>query len=301
MAIEIKHAYTATGTDAENAEVGKAEWNAALATSMATNKILGRATAGAGAFEELSLSAEFTISGGTLALADAELLALAGLTSAANKLPYFTGSGTAALADLSDAGRNLIDDADIAAQRTTLGVLASTDILGKRTVNIPASSMLARTTNGAASSTEELATNDVMVRFFAFDATTSEAVQSVPIRMPKSWNEGAVQVEFLWRHPATTVNFGVVWAARATAFSNDDALDAAWGSAQQVADTGGTTADAYFTAFTSDLTIGGTPAAGDVVIFEFYRIPTDGSDTMAVDAHLISVTITYTIDAAKDD
>ena len=69
------------------------------------------------------ITATVTQDGDALAYTlDTELQALSSVTSAADALPYFTGSGTASVTTLSSFGRTLIDDTDAATARTTLDV-----------------------------------------------------------------------------------------------------------------------------------------------------------------------------------
>ena len=181
-----------------------------------------------------------------------------------------------------------------------LTAAAATDLgAGKHTVYIPASAMIARTTNGAAAGSVETTTSKIMFSTLDFDATTQEFGQ-FSVQMPKSWNESTVTAAFTWSHAATTTNFGAVFALEAVALSDGDAGDAAFGTAQQVADTGGTTNMIYRTSATSAITIAGSPAAEDWVVFQVKRVPADASDTMAVDARLHGVTLYITTDAITD-
>lgn len=70
----------------------------------------------------LSFTAVSTLAGGPFQDQNANLTSLAGLTLAADRGLYSTGADTLALFTLTAAGRALLDDADAAAQRTTLGI-----------------------------------------------------------------------------------------------------------------------------------------------------------------------------------
>ncbi|WP_000104821.1 phage tail protein [Escherichia coli] len=63
--------------------------------------------------------------------ADATLTALAGLATAADKLPYFTGNDTASLTTLTNVGRNILDKASTQAVIQYLGLSDASGYVGR--------------------------------------------------------------------------------------------------------------------------------------------------------------------------
>jgi hypothetical protein len=213
--------------------------------------------------------------------------------SSTGSLLNLSGSASVFITAPTSAIRNL-DAVNPSVARSNL------EIDGQQTIWVPAIAMVPRTTNPPALGSVETTTNRVMLRTLNFDTTTQEFAQFA-IQMPKSWDEGTIVAQFVWSHAATTTNFGVVWQLQAIGFTDDDAADAAFGTAQTATDTGGTTNDIYISPETAAITVAGTPAPEEWVVFQVARVPANASDTMAIDARLHGVKIHYTTNAARDD
>ena len=176
----------------------------------------------------------------------------------------------------------------------------SSSSIGQQTIGMPAGSMNPTTTNGASAATAELATNDVPKNYLAFDDSTEEYA-GFDTPMPKGWDEGTFVAQFYWYSDAATTG-DCIWGIQAVAVGDNDAQDAAYGTAQEVTDTTNSTAkDNNTSPETSAITAAGTPASEDLVQFKVYRKAADGSDTLVGDALLTAVRIHYTINAPTDD
>jgi hypothetical protein len=162
---------------------------------------------------------------------------------------------------------------------------------GSTNVWIPASAWIPRTTTGAGIDSREQSTNKINTDELLFDSGTDEFAQAM-IVMPSNWNAGTVTAKFHWT--ASTGSGNVVWGLQGRAYANDDALDQAMGTAQTATDTLTATNDVDISPATSAITLGGTAAAGNPVIFQVYRDADAAGDTLGADARLLGVEISYT-------
>lgn len=295
----------ATGTGTATVSIGTVTTGAAGSSATVTN--VGTSTA---AILDFTIPRGNTGAGSTIADGD-----YGDITVSGTGTTYTVDNAAITLAKMA----NLAEDRIIGRQSAgagvpealTIGVSAATDIPDRAAADsryiqrteslvhsiwIPASAMTAQTTNGAAVGTAETTTNDVMFPSYDFDQTTIEYVQA-HIAFGNSWNLSTVTAQFFWKSSGTG---DVIWGAQGVAISNDDLLDAAFGTAQTVTDTLIATTDLHVTSATAAITLAGTPADADLCVFRFYRNASSGSDTLNADAQLIGVKLNFTTNAADD-
>ena len=116
---------------------------------------------------------------------------------------------------------------------------------------------------------------------------------------PKSWNESTITFRAFFTVSGT--NTGTVsWALSGVATADDDAIDAAFGTA--VAPTAkahsGTSGDIDVTAESGNVTIAGSPSTDEMVFFNVMRDVS--ADNQSGDARLLGIQIFFTTDAAND-
>lgn len=112
---------------------------------------------------------------------------------------------------------------------------------------------------------------------------------------PKRWNNGTITFQPFWT--GTTGSGTVTFELQGVAVSNDDTLDTSFGSGQNSTDTFISADDLHIGPVSSAITIGGTPATGDMVWFRIYRRT---SDTFSSTAKLLGVKIFWTASAGND-
>lgn len=124
-----------------------------------------------------------------------------------------------------------------------------------------------------------------------FDQTSDEYAQWTLV-MPSDYDGGTITAVFYWTVTGGGAAESVRWGLQGRSYGDSDAIDQAWGVAQEVDDTWITDNDVHITTTTSSITLAGTPAAGELVQIRAY-CDADNSD-LGGDARLIAIRITFT-------
>jgi hypothetical protein len=206
------------------------------------------------------------------------------------------------IVDPSDSSKRIRLNADSISTSTDVVCSVKSDnavnlgSVGTHEIYIPAGAMYTVETNGAAYTARELGTNDIMISSFNFDTSTSEKAQ-FNWATPANWDAGTVKFKLYWTTTGGSSTQTVDFDLAGVAFANDNPMDTAVGTAQNVTDTWISDNDLHVSAYSSAITISGSPAAGELVVFQLSR--DTAADNLGVDAEVVGVLIEYSTDASN--
>ena len=266
------------GTDAITVAAGiEAVSEGDFSASVNTTKLSFKTATSGVATEKMSLS-----SAGLLTIADDFVIKDAGTIGSA--------SDTDAIAIASNGVVNFTQQPTVSS--------SAVKVAGKETIWIPAAAMYPESTNGCASLAQVELSNGPELKALDFDKSSDEHAQFT-IAFPKSWNEGTITFQAYFT--ATSTDTGTTaWGLSGVSLSDNGDLNTAFGTTVVATAKAhsGTSNDLDVTAESGDVTIAGSPAAGDLCIFQVLRDVS--ADDLDADARLLGIKLFFTTDAAND-
>jgi len=173
--------------------------------------------------------------------------------------------------------------------QATTSQLARTAIgaAGEIYIHFNAAAKIPRTTAGAGVDSIESSTEKVNRDLLLFDSATAEYAQAWFV-WPEGW--ATCTAKFFWG--ASTGTGSVRLGAQLKVWTDNDAYDSAFGTAQEVTDAAVGASTHRESAATSAITPAGTVTAGKLACIQIYRDPANGADDMAADCQFQGVVLT---------
>lgn len=159
---------------------------------------------------------------------------------------------------------------------------------------MPASAMWPTTANGCTGPTKvNYAVNGIDLLVLEFAQAVASYAQFGLI-LPTNYNAGTMTFRAIWSAAAGSAAQTITWGLQGRSYPDNQAVDQAFGTAQEIADALIAVATVHQTAESPAITLAGTPTAGSYAQFQFYR---KGTGSLASTARLLGILIKY---GAKD-